>query len=601
MGQAAEQDVVVTGVYRPGTILTDNAVLSGTLTVSGTAVTGGLGAVSLTGTPSAGQLPTALSAAAASWQSPAPTLKAWQFDVGAYGAKGDGKVAIDGAITSGTKNLACATSTPFAAGDVGKAIMIKGAGAAGVTTHVTTITAFVDSGHVTVAANAVTTVASAGLVLWATDDTAAFQSAVNAAVSYAQAGSGYASVYVPAPAGRFYGIAGPLVHTNSANGQITLPIPATTTNKVTLDFDGVGAAATRHWLQTVPITQGSTLVSFGVYSGASAQTNDINANGNPGVICGPTGVNGYGTSALLYSNMMVRLRGLSILTTHSASGWTYGACNFTGMACAQLIDCSYGTVGTVAGHDFDDAGPFSGGLSIGLLMPANGNNDNLMLRNVECQGGYTYGLFATEHTDITGGCILYCWSGLCIVGTYGDGGTGTGCLHGVNVTQLSIEACPYHVNVIGVGAGGIGPYLHGVLDTEGVPQLRDTTAGTGLAAALGETHFIGGSGAISATKPTGMALIDDRLPPGPVTTPSYTLGVAQASGYQRRATVVLAGGTVTAVKVSALMNGDAAPAMTTIYSQSSATLPLMTIRIPPGAWWEIDGTVKPTTNSWVLD
>jgi hypothetical protein len=95
-----------------------------------------------------------------------------------FNAKGDGKGFLDGAITSGTPNFVSASST-FTAGDVGKAIFIDGAGAAGATL-VTTISAYVSATAVTLAANASTTVSGAD-GNYGTDDTAA----INAALTYA--------------------------------------------------------------------------------------------------------------------------------------------------------------------------------------------------------------------------------------------------------------------------------------------------------------------------------------------------------------------------------------------------------------------------------
>src|SRR5258707_11753293 len=51
----------------------------------------------------------------------------WLFSVVAYGAVGDGQMAIDGAVSTGTPTtLTCATSTPFKPGDVGKAVIVNG-------------------------------------------------------------------------------------------------------------------------------------------------------------------------------------------------------------------------------------------------------------------------------------------------------------------------------------------------------------------------------------------------------------------------------------------------------------------------------------------
>ncbi len=68
----------------------------------------------------------------------------------------------DGAITAATNTLVCATSTPFTSGMVGQIIAIAGAGADTQNLlYVGRITAFTDSAHVTLSANAVYTVSAA--------------------------------------------------------------------------------------------------------------------------------------------------------------------------------------------------------------------------------------------------------------------------------------------------------------------------------------------------------------------------------------------------------------------------------------------------------
>lgn len=102
-----------------------------------------------------------------------------------FGFVGDHVKVFDGAINSGSPNLACATSTPFTstAVDGGKRITVAGAGTNGAVL-VTTILTVTDSGHAVLAANAATTVAAKG-TQFGTDNTAAItamQNAVNNAV-----------------------------------------------------------------------------------------------------------------------------------------------------------------------------------------------------------------------------------------------------------------------------------------------------------------------------------------------------------------------------------------------------------------------------------
>lgn len=530
-------------------------------------------------------------------------IGAWSFDVRAYGALGNGQVATDGTTTSGSNVLVCKTSAPFQPSDVGKSIQIKGALSSNATTLVTTITGYVSPSKVTLGANATATLSGTGLVLWASDDTAAIQRAINAAFAYGQT-SGIGVVWIPPSTGLFYGIAGPLVAggTTKANGQLVIPIQPDTGIKVELILLGAtDGGATRHWHQAVPQMSGSTLVSFGVFANATAQTNALNANGSPACISGQTGANGYGTDALLYNNVLLRLQNLQIYTTHSANGWGYGALNAHGLAACALENFGYGTTGTYAANDFSNPNGFSAGLSIGVLMPSAGNNDMNQMRNVLCHGGYTRGIFLTEHSDWSGGTVLYCWSGVCPVGNYGDGGSGVGASHGVHLSQISIEGCNNQLEIIAPGQSGIGPMISGSFDTEGASTIRDNSGG--LAGACGVLHLKGNGGS-SPTVGAGtpLQIICDFQFPGPVASPpALTINTAIQNPYGRWANVTLQGGTVTSIQMGALMGGSTAPTMTSVYTQSSGAMPLFTVRVPPLGWIQVNGSVTPTTNTWVLE
>lgn len=384
--------------------------------------------------------------------------KPWVFDVtaSAYGAVGDGQVVGDGAMSSGSAVLTSATAA-WPAGVVGKAISVKGAGANGVTTLITTVASRQSATQVTLsAANASGGAVSSAVVIWGTDDTAAIQAAVDAAEAYLAAGDTYAQVYFPPGA---YIVAGALNNTKSGNGQIVFGVYATAAVKKILEFasDATGAASVRHWQQLVPQFAGACLISLGVYASTSAQTANINADGNPGVISGPNEGFGYGASAL-FSNVMPVLTNISFLTTHSSFGLTYGAANFYGCANSHITNFSTSTAGIVAvGSDYSSPGTFGTGLSIGLLLPAPGNNHHVVCDNVSIQGGYTYAMFCTEHALVGRYMALYCWAGLVAVGNYFGS---VGSVHAMRILAAGIEACINEVYILGVGSGGVGPILH---------------------------------------------------------------------------------------------------------------------------------------------
>lgn|GEM_PF-2084609 len=439
--------------------------------------------------------------------------KPWVFDVtrAPYSAKGDAQVVGDGAMGSGTAILTSATAN-FQDSDVGKAISVKGAAATGVTTLITTIASRQSATQVTLnAANASGGAVSGAVVIWGTDDTAAIQAAVNAAETYL-ASHTYAQVYFPP---RPYIIAGALNTSKSGNGQIVFGVYPATANKRILEFRGEtdGAAAVRHWLQTVPQYAGSCLISFGVYASTSAQIASINTAGNPGVISGPTEGFGYGASAL-YSNIMPVIKNLAIGTTHSSFGLTYGIANLYGCANTYVENLGGGTLGTVASPSTDYSNPalFGTGLSIGLLLPSNGNNDHNIVRNVSIGGGYTYAMFLTEHGLADRYMALYCWAGLCAVGTYFGS---VGATHAMKALQASIEACTHELYIIGAGSSGVGPIVDiDQLQTEsGTPNVGGNSTGA-VAAALGRVKLTGlfTPSGFSTSSACGIEFVNGQVP-----------------------------------------------------------------------------------------
>lgn len=97
-----------------------------------------------------------------------------------HGALSDAQMVEDGAMTSGLPLLTSASGL-FTLDDVGKAIIVGGAGAAGAKLR-TMVAAYVSATELTLTANAATTVADTG-VAWGTDCSAALQAALDEADS----------------------------------------------------------------------------------------------------------------------------------------------------------------------------------------------------------------------------------------------------------------------------------------------------------------------------------------------------------------------------------------------------------------------------------
>lgn len=567
-------------------------------------------------------------------------LEPWRFNVAAYGAKGDGKISNTGATTATSATVTIGEAVLTVA-DQGKVVLVKNAlnanNASGQTTSVGTITTVNSPTSFTATWNTTPTQNSTGLqVLWATDDTAAIQSAIAAANTYAQTHSGYAEIFFPPAAGLYYGVGGPLKNTDGTNAvynsQLTIPVNAETNNGVTLVFRGPeDGGQTRYWNTDYPVWNGG-IQSFGCFTSSGTQSTSISGGGNPSVIGGPTGKFNYGVlqganTTPTYTNTCVVFQDFTILTTHVNSGWTYSAFNAFGCARLHAKNFTYGTNGVVQFYknspnlgDFTNVTLLSGGLSIGGLMPSNGNNASNYLQNVVCNGGYTYGLYAMEHTVANSLTVLYCWSGVCPVGSYGDSAaSGTvSALHAMYFDQACVEGCTFHVNIVGVGQSGIGPIIHMVLDTEGTVQLRDSEAagantGAGLAAAMGEIRLTGSPSTITIQTGTGagglgtgLRIIKEQNLPGVPSSgiPALVDGTAVSNTLWRPATVYLSGGTnVTTVAVSRLAGGVNTVAVSNVINQAAGALPANTpIRLGPGQWIKVTtsaGTLP--TAVWVLD
>lgn len=477
--------------------------------------------------------------------------KPWVFDVtaAAYGAVGDAQVVNDGAMGAGVAVLTSATAN-WPSSVVGKRISVKGAGPSGVTTLVATVASRQSATQITLnAVNASGGAVSNAIVIWGTDDTAAIQSAVDAAEAYLADGHGYAQVYFPP---RPYVVAGPLNTSKSGNGQIVFGVYAMTAVKKILEFasDVTGAAAVRTWLQGVPQFAGACLISFGVYASTAAQIASINADGNPGVLSGPNEGFGYGVAAN-FSNVIPVLRNLSFLTVHSAFGLTYGAANFWGCANAEVRNFSTSTAALVTGSDYSSPGTFGTGLSAALLLPAPGNNDLVIADNVSIGGGYTYAMFLTEHGLVSRYMALYCWAGLVAVGNYAGS---VGSVHAMKVLSASIEACINEVYILGVGSSGIGPIID--IDQLSTESSTPNVAGQAahMAAARGVIRWTGlfTEAGLTHDNPTGIESVN-----------------GQVASAVRTVT-----GTVTARPIDRVLKADASGAGVTVNLPSAAPNPV---------------------------
>jgi hypothetical protein len=143
------------------------------------------------------------------------------FNVKNYGAYGDGRYYYGGvSISSGSATLVAATAI-FSASDVGKKVVVYGAGAAG-GNFISTISSFTNGTTVTLANTAATTAGNVKPMLWGHDDATAIQTALNST----KRDSAYnGTVYFPYTGGAYL-IGSAIDATDSA--QLSLPFTAYT-------------------------------------------------------------------------------------------------------------------------------------------------------------------------------------------------------------------------------------------------------------------------------------------------------------------------------------------------------------------------------------
>ncbi len=292
----------------------------------------------------------------------------WQFFAADYGVKSDGKILTDATIASGTLTTLTSASAPFTSADTGKHIIVSQAGGSAVLYLATTIT-YVSSTTVTLAS-----AASAGGVtsvgaIYGTDDTAAWQDAINAAVSYAKTVPDLYAEVLGAPG--ISCIAGAPVVGGSTlgNAQITLPLVAQSGYKITLALRGLQGAGAPGWMfgsSQIPVA-GCVLACMrtdGTYDGTY---------GPASVIGGP--VYGYGGGGGVYSSVQVVVDNMAVLVSPEP---TYGGLMLYGMAQMRIGSFQYVAMTSASGGAWPEVStsvPATNRFASGIIAPVAGNND----------------------------------------------------------------------------------------------------------------------------------------------------------------------------------------------------------------------------------
>lgn len=492
------------------------------------------------------------------------------FNVNTYGAKGDGQMVVDGATDGTTGQITCATSQPFKATDVGKYLIINGAlGTANAL--VGKITSYQSASQVTI--NAVSTTAvSAACVLWGTDDTVAFQACITAAATYMNSSGLSAQVYKPPPVnGLFNMIAGPLVNTGTANGQLVIPTLYTVgAPQQTMYFFADITRSLPLWTQTAYAQVSNGIVSTGLFASTGAYTSNAASFGKAGVISStPSQTSLVANIAGLpaFQNIHVVFQNWTIITPSTNNGWNYSAfqmggaakCEFNG--CAALITANYNT--STGANTFPAVGTLQNGLSTGFIGSGNGNNDDNTNYNPTISG-YAFGLQLSEHIVIIAGRTIGCWASLLIMGNDGVANA-----HMMRVVGHSVELCSITAYIESTGSPGFTIDAELDMETSNNLQIQDNNTGAGLASLTGQFRLFGQYTVANFAPGYPIAF---KLTSMSNTIPNWVFGytgfstagttVAVQNPYGRDALVTVTAGTVTAVSGGVTNGGSAGSAST---------------------------------------
>jgi len=307
-----------------------------------------------------------------------------------FGAKGDGKDALDGNITTGTNNFTTGTAI-FSATDVGKVISIKGAGTSGAYL-VTTIATYVSATNVTLSTNAALTVSG---VSWffGTDDTFAIQDTINAA--YADGGG---KVYVNKGIHIINGILQTSVGGYAVNPNSQLWIPyynADIQDRRTIEICGEFAATLYQGLGLAP----RPAANSGTIFRSTIQGSGI----EPSVICNKGGAP---NDFRIFSRTNLLIKNISIqLTVNENNAVTMGGIN--GFDCS-IINLEYVTAYPHTMNLTDSSRP---PINVtGISMPKVGSEHFNSLRNCTV-GGFENGYRIGEHASAYDIVAISCYTG----------------------------------------------------------------------------------------------------------------------------------------------------------------------------------------------
>lgn len=391
-----------------------------------------------------------------------------------------------------------------------------------------------------------------------TNDTAAIQAALDAAVAACIAdGSYYCQVQFSAG---IYQLTSATTKGGATRGnaQITLPNREPDAGpKVTIVLKGMtDAGAISHWLQVVPQQSGTVL-----RSSLTGQTPDGTWK-SPSVIGGPTvALVGGGE----FSNIRVVTDGITISAPVNPSviGGDFRRCAQWDFPNTSAI--VNGTVAAMA-VPTDSNG-------IGFYAPSLNNNDSVTGHKLTVAGFY-YGLGISDHFACDSLTTLYYNTGI-FLNTAGA----SVYVHGVNISYWSAEAGATIIEKTN-DAGNHIPITISRLDTETQSSTAFKDAGNNL---HGHISYAANDGADPTVSGCANVRIENvNRTRGTLTAPSVPATTVASTPIFKDAMVTVTGGTVTVIAVDGVATGLTAG---TVFVPCGKTITLTYSVAPTWKWW----------------
>ena len=481
----------------------------------------------------------------------------WQFKVGDSGAVGDGKVVSDVTTTSSSAVITSATAN-FQTADVGKTVMINGANGTTSGPLVTTILSRQSATQVTLSANAGASATNCPMV-YGTDDTAAINTAIGAASTYAQANQFFAEVVFDA---KIYMLAsGPTQTTSPAvqNSQLQIPFPAVSgaTRKLVIALRGAGANGhAQYWESTAPNLAGTCLVSTLT---SAPSTPDVTF-GNQSVLGGPAGGGAFTGS---FANTKVAVENISVWCPAYTNSYAF---DFGYLAGCYVRQCSahiFAAPGVGGGtspllKDLPAQANFQNKIGVGMRTPVCGNNADVVVDSFTVEG-YSRGMYVFDHLTATRIFTFYNDVALKIDTALGISGVN----HRISIANFGCEV--YNGGISTTGSGGPYVPVFITMDAEcSAPAYDVSDSGNILFGHLSWDDTTRSTPTITGA--ANLKIVNEGMGPGKWTgAPSVPAStVAATNTSYRDAVVVVTGGTVSAVSVDGVAQGYAATGFTVI-------------------------------------